>query len=75
MSAVVQQKRPVTSSPASVPAVAPSPPKEQQTVPTSPVSTSTAWAGDRVALAVWVMGACIMAFLLLRDLFFALVMR
>jgi hypothetical protein len=39
------------------------------------VPASTAWGGDRIALAVWVTGAATMAVLLLKDLFLAMISR
>jgi hypothetical protein len=69
MSAVLQEPQPVaapsTSQPTPTPATTGRPPK----------SASTVWGGDRIALAVWLTGAAIMAFLLLEDLLFALVTR
>lgn len=32
---------------------------------------SDAWVGDRIALAVWMIAASILAFLLLKDIIFA----
>jgi hypothetical protein len=73
MSAVVEQEHQAVNSPTSGPVAMPSPARQQQAA-AHPESPSTGcWAGDRIALVVWLMGATIMAALLLRDLVFAFV--
>jgi hypothetical protein len=71
MNAVLEQNRTAVST--STPPAAAAPAPAQAAAP--PQAASTAWAGDRIALAVWLTGATIMAFLLLRDLVFAFVPR
>jgi hypothetical protein len=57
-------------------APAPAPALPDTAVPAvTPDRPSDAWAGDRIALAVWLFGALLMAFLLLKDLLYGLLFR
>jgi hypothetical protein len=70
MSATLQRSRPASEPLKSAPAPAP------QTPAAAPEpAASTSWASDRLALAVWLTGALLMAALLLKDLLFAVVSR
>jgi hypothetical protein len=72
MSAVLKKEKskaaPVPSAPA--PAEVAPPPSALTAV--EPEARSDAWAGDRIALAVWLCGALLMAVLLLKDLLYGI---
>ena len=73
MSAVLKPSRPTVSPPPAPHAAVPTAPQTQAPVAQDAAPVSTAWAGDRIALAVWLTGAATMAFLLFKDLLVALV--
>jgi hypothetical protein len=74
MNAVLQTERPkVTPAPAPVPAATAPPANAMPAV--TPDAPSDAWAGDRIALAVWMCGALLMAVLLMKDLIYGILFR
>ena len=76
MSAVLKTERPkaAPTPPAPAPVVTTTPPANAMTA-VEPVARSDAWAGDRIAMAVWLCGAMLMAFLLLKDLIYGILFR
>jgi hypothetical protein len=73
MSAALKPARPPVDSSDSRSTAPATPPQQAPANPEAPPATE--WAGDRIALAVWLTGALIVAALLLKDLFVALVAR
>jgi hypothetical protein len=76
MSAVLQAERPkvTPAPPAPAPVTATVLPANAMPAVAAD-ARSDAWAGDRIALAVWTCGALLMAVLLMKDLIYGILFR
>ena len=73
MSAVLQTERPkvIPAPPVPAPVAAAVPPANAMPAVAAD-ARSDAWAGDRIALAVWMCGALLMAVLLMKDFIYGI---
>lgn len=76
MSTTLETKKAKAAPAPPAPPAAPAPVLPDAAMPAvTPDRPSDAWVGDRIALAVWLFGALLMAFLLLKDLIYGLLFR